>query len=183
MAKKKVVKAKKKTSQKEVKSKSNNPDGRPSRIGEIDLVQLEKLCILGATDKQIADFFGISESTLNNYKHKSPQILESIKRGKLEADSKVADSLYQKALGYEHDHEEIHLYYGKPIRVQTRKKFAPDTLAGIFWLKNRQPELWRDKIHVDNNHSGSVKSEIDFSKLSTEALKEIIKAATKQEGE
>jgi hypothetical protein len=29
--------------------------------------------------------------------------------------------------------------------VTVTKTLAPDTTAAIFWLKNRQPERWRDK--------------------------------------
>ncbi len=27
--------------------------------------------------------------------------------------------------------------------------YAPDTTAAIFWLKNRQPAQWRDKIEAE----------------------------------
>ena len=30
---------------------------------------------------------------------------------------------------------------------------VPDTTAIIFWLKNRQPEYWRDKQEVDHQSS------------------------------
>ena len=34
--------------------------------------------------------------------------------------------------------------------VPIREKFAPDTTAAIFWLKNRQKEHWRDRHDVDH---------------------------------
>lgn len=29
--------------------------------------------------------------------------------------------------------------------------YPPDTTAAIFWLKNRQPEKWRDRKEIDAN--------------------------------
>jgi hypothetical protein len=55
--------------------------------------------------------------------------LQSLKRGKLKADFQITKSLYEKAK-------------------------AGDTTAMIFWLKNRRPDLWRDKH--DFEHSGNV---------------------------
>ena len=43
--------------------------------------QARKLCLLGATDKELADFFGCNEATINNWKARRPDFLESIKEG------------------------------------------------------------------------------------------------------
>jgi len=75
--------------------------------------------------------------------------MESIKRGKEYADSNVADRLYQRAMGYEHAEDQIFQYQGEAVVVPTKKHYAPDTAAGIFWLKNRQPAKWRDKIETE----------------------------------
>ncbi|MFB6456495.1 hypothetical protein ACE38W_14575 [Chitinophaga sp. Hz27] len=126
--------------------------GRPAIYQEIYNEQVEKLCKLGATDVEIADFFCIAVSTLNNWKKAYPEFMESIKRGKLLADANVSNSLYHRAIGYEHDSEEIKVVslgagVGASIeRVPVRKVYPPDTPAAIFWLKNRQPKKWRDKI-------------------------------------
>ncbi|MGA3052442.1 MAG: hypothetical protein ABSE00_11075 [Chitinispirillaceae bacterium] len=65
---------------------SKNPGGAPSKYGSINLRQLETLSRDGKTDKEIADFFEISEATLNNYKKQHPEFLEPLKRGKAIAD-------------------------------------------------------------------------------------------------
>lgn len=64
----------------EVKKKSR---GRKSEYREEYAEQALKLCLLGATDKEIAEFFSVSEQTLNSWKKKFPQFLESLKKGKL----------------------------------------------------------------------------------------------------
>jgi hypothetical protein len=134
--------------------------GRPTRYKKENSEAVEKLCKLGATDIELADFFNIRESTLNNWKKAHPEFMESIKRGKLLADANVAERLYQRATGFEHDSEEIKVVsdgqgMGSSIeRVPIRKIYPPDTVAAIFWLKNRQKDKWRDKNETE--HSGAI---------------------------
>lgn len=113
--------------------------------------QVYKLCLLGATDVEIGDFFNVTETTINNWKNEFPEFFESIKKGKQIADAKVAQSLYNRALGYEHEEDKIFNDQGSPLIVPTTKHYPPDTTAAIFWLKNRQPSKWRDKQEIDNN--------------------------------
>lgn len=134
------------------------PAGRPTDYREEYNEQVEKLCRLGATDKELADFFEVTEQTINNWKDSHPRFFESIKKGKIEADANVADRLYQRALGFEHDSEEIKVADGEVIRVPIRKIYPPDPTAAIFWLKNRRSKEWRDKQEIDQKteHSGTI---------------------------
>lgn len=127
--------------------------GRKSKIDSIDYAQVEKLAKLGATDKDLAEFFDVNEATVNRWKEKDTQFRKSLKEGKEYADANVAERLYQRALGYEHPEDKIFIYEGEPVIVPTRKIYAPDTTAAIFWLKNRKPEAWRDKQEMDVNHT------------------------------
>lgn len=133
--------------------------GRPSEYKEEYNEQVEKLCKLGATDKEIADFFDVTEQTVNNWKSDFPAFFESIKKGKLLADSNVAERLYQRALGFEHDSEDIKVADGEVIRVPIRKIYPPDPTAAIFWLKNRRSKEWRDKQEVEQSGGITVKFE------------------------
>ena len=107
-----------------------------------------KLALLGATDKEIAGFFNISESTLNLWKTKHAEFSESLKTGKLLADSEVAARLFQRAMGYEHDEVDIRVIDKEVVQIPIRKFYPPDTTAAIFWLKNRQRDKWRDKVET-----------------------------------
>ena len=137
--------------------KKNN-SGRPSDYKPEYTEQVYKLCLLGAIDKDLADFFEVEESTINNWKHDFPEFLESIKKGKRKADANVAERLYKKAMGYQHKEDKIFQYEGQPVIVPTMKKYAPDTTAAIFWLKNRQPKAWREKQEI--KHSGELEIEV-----------------------
>lgn len=131
--------------------------GRPSKYKpELD-EQAEKLCRLGATDKEIAAFFGVRESTLNNWKLKHPSFVESLKRGKDEVDGLVEQSLFRRAMGYSHQSEKVFQYQGAIVRAKTVEHYPPDTTACIFWLKNRQPDSWRDR-REENQGSDDVQT-------------------------
>jgi hypothetical protein len=123
--------------------------GRPTRYKSEYADQVFKLCLLGAIDTELADFFGVSEKTINTWKKKHPEFLQSIKDGKTRADTRVAESLFHRALGYSHPEDRIFNNSGEPMVVETTKRYPPDTTAAIFWLKNRQKDQWRDQKHVD----------------------------------
>lgn len=120
---------------------------RPSKYNPDYSKQALKLCRLGATDKELADFFGVAESTLNKWKEDYPEFSESLKEGKALADAEVADKLYKRATGYEHAAVKIvaNANTGQEHIVNYTERYPPDTTAAIFWLKNRRPDLWRDK--------------------------------------
>lgn len=107
--------------------------------------QAKNLCLLGATDVEIAGFFEVSHTTFQNWKRKTPELRDALKTGKMAADAKVAKSLYQRAVGFTQQEIDIRVIGGKVIQTIYTKKYAPDTTAQIFWLKNRQPELWNDR--------------------------------------
>lgn len=144
-------KAKKKPLVKPKLSKRGIVEGRPSKYREELNDQVYKLSLLGLTDAEMANVFGVTENTFNNWKAQYPKFFVSIKEGKEIADSNVADRLYQRAMGFEHDSEEIKVVsdgsgLGSSIeRVKVRKIYPPDATAAIFWLKNRQKAKWRDK--------------------------------------
>lgn len=132
------------------------PAGRPSDYRPEFVEQVEKLCLLGATDIQIADFFGVSEKTLNNWKHSHPEFLQSLKLAKEEADIAVERSLYRKALGYEFESEKVFCQEGQIVRAPIREIVPPSDTAIIFWLKNRKGKDWQDKKELSGPDGGPV---------------------------
>lgn len=125
--------------------------GRPTRYLKRYAVEAAKLCQLGATDKDLANFFNVSERTINTWKKKRKEFLQSLKESKAAFDSKVEQSLFQRAIGYSHPEEKTFNYQGEVIRVLTTKHYPPDTTACIFWLKNRKPKEWRDKVEQESS--------------------------------
>lgn len=126
--------------------------GRPSKFKLEFVAQARKLCDLGATDEDLADFFSVSIRTISNWKSEQPEFLQALKAGKDQADDRVERSLYQRAIGYTHDATHFSSFQGKVTATAYRNHCAPDVVAQIFWLKNRRPDQWRDK--TDHEHTG-----------------------------
>lgn len=128
--------------------------GRPTDYREEYNEQVEKLCKLGATDKEIADFFDVTEQTVNNWKSEHPEFFESIKRGKILADAEVANSLYKKATGFTNEEVKIFQYEGESVIIPFKAYYPPDTAAINIWLKNRRGRVekgaqrWADKVET-----------------------------------
>ena len=108
----------------------------------------------GLTEEQIAKNFGISYNTFKRAK-KDPEYGELITTALIQTkdvvDMEVENMLLKRARGYEYD--EVTEEYEMGILVKrkvTHKMVVPDTSAQIFWLKNRQPDKWRDRREVDN---------------------------------
>jgi hypothetical protein len=93
---------------------------------------------------------GISTTSLYDYQLKFPEITDALKRGKAPVDNEVENALLKRAMGFEYEEvttEIIEQPDGSQRKhvKKTKKMVVPDTVAQIFWLKNRRPELWRDK--------------------------------------
>lgn len=129
------------------------------------LLLLESWARDGLTDEQIAHNMGVSVRTLYEYKERFPQILQSLKKGKEIVDIQVENALFKRAIGYEYEETKIIISEKDGKRVETiKKQMPPDTTAQIFWLKNRKPEKWRDKVEVQNNDNDQVKQFIEAMK-------------------
>jgi hypothetical protein len=61
-------------------------------------------------------------------------------------------SLYERANGYNYEAVKIFMPAGakQPVVVHYVEHMPPDVTAGIFWLKNRDPENWRDVQNVNH---------------------------------
>lgn len=138
--------------------------GRPSKFQPEYVEQARKLCLLGATDQEIADFFEVEVRTIYRWKAEHDEFCQSLKAGKEVADERVERSLFQKAIGYEQEEVKIFMPAGAeaPVYAPFRAKVAPDTTAAIFWLKNRRPDLWRDKQQTEltGPDGGPIKAEV-----------------------
>lgn len=122
------------------------------------LLKIEGWARDGLIDEQIAENIGIRAGTLYDWKNRFSDISEALKKGKEVVDRQVENALLKRALGY--TYAEITYEAG----VETKrviKEAVPDTTAQIFWLKNRKPEIWRDKREISTDDNDQV---IEFIK-------------------
>jgi Homeodomain-like domain-containing protein len=110
-----------------------------------------KLCAQGATDKELAEFFEVSDRTIYRWKAQFPDFCQALKVAKDIADDRVERSLYHKAVGYTFSAVKIFMPGGAtaPVYAPYEEHMPPDTTAAIFWLKNRRPDRWRDKTEQE----------------------------------
>ena len=82
----------------------------------------------GLKDEQIAHNCGITVKTLYEWKNRYSDICDALKKGKEIVDYEVENALLKRAK-------------------------QGDVTAQIFWLKNRRPEKWRDKVQFTDETS------------------------------
>lgn len=129
---------------------------------EDQLLRIQGWARDGLTDKQIARNIGIGYSTFNRWKRDYQAILEALKKGKEPVDYQVENALLRRALGYDITEERIEARIlrmekgpdGKDRAIpdmngakviRTKRHVPPDPASMIFWLKNRRPDVWREK--------------------------------------
>ncbi|QJU14795.1 helix-turn-helix domain-containing protein [Blautia pseudococcoides] len=122
------------------------------------LLLLEGWARDGLTDEQISNNIGISRSTLAEWKKKYEDISDTLKKGKEVVDIQVENALLKRALGYSYEEVTKEICENPEtgnlemkITKKVKKEVVPDTTAQIFWLKNRKPDVWRDKHEVNSN--------------------------------
>ena len=134
------------------------------------LILLEAWARDGLTDEQIANNMGISVASLYNYKNQHLEILEALKKGKEVVDIEVENALLKKCFGYTVPVKKTFKVKRIEYNPETGKKIAEyeelvdgfdevhipaDTTSQIFWLKNRKPDKWRDKV-IDSENEEAI---------------------------
>lgn len=146
----------KKAAKRAPKANGRPTDYRPEYAG-----QAMKLCQLGATDFELADFFKVDTRTIYRWKHIHEKFCQALVAGKEKADDRVERALFNRAVGYSFESEKLFSFQGNVTRASIVEHVAPDPGAAMSWLKNRKPESWREKIE----HSGQIDSNITIIEL------------------
>lgn len=129
-------------------------------LTEEGLLQITGWARDGLTDKQIAKNCSCSLSAFKEWKKRFPELAEALRKGKDVVDREVENALYKSAVGYVQT-------LRKPVKIRiveydpaTGKKVSElerwitveeevlvpaQVTAQIFWLKNRKPDLWRER--------------------------------------
>lgn len=123
---------------------------KPGPVSQFNDALQEQMIALfeeGKTEEQVADIIGVSSRTIRAWKGKHKTFLPALRKAKQVADNLVEAALFSRAVGYSHPEEKIFCSKdGDIVRADTVRQYPPDTAAAIIWLKNRQPEKWREKM-------------------------------------
>ena len=147
-----------------------------------NLLRIEGWAKDGLTLDQIAHNMGCALGTLCEWKKNHPEINEAIKRGNRPANLEVENALFKSACGYDVEETTEELRFNKKthsyemvVTKRVRKHVPPSNTAQIFWLKNRMPDKWRDRIETKTT---LVKDETD---LLSQAFEELTEHGIQQE--
>ena len=131
---------------------------------------LRRLAEEGNSDEEIAKKCGLDIEVFTRWKKKYHKFSDAIEIGRFEADFSVESALYRKAIGYnvktpktyKLKRVEFDPETGKKIREYEELEVAedecyvpPDLRAEMFWLKNRQPRRWSEKVIGDADSEDS----------------------------
>jgi hypothetical protein len=121
--------------------------GRPSLYQPDFAEQARKLCRLGATDSDVADFFGIGTTTFYRWRKDHPDFAAAVTEGKHVCDHQVEQALYRRAVGFEYEAVRVFMPAGAKAAVLVRYpvQVLPDVGAAQHWLRFRRPKEWTER--------------------------------------
>ena len=132
---------------------TTHPRGRPPQGEEAYRADIPErafeLALLGLTDAQLAIAFGVTTTTIDQWKRIHPHFLERLTAGKEQADAHVVRSLYQRACGYAHPDVHVTAYRGEVTVTPYTHYYPPDTYACLRWLAVRQRTRWGIAAQTD----------------------------------
>ncbi len=132
-----------------------NPGSKPVKWRTTILREVFELARFGMTNREIAEFYQVNQSTIDYWGRTKPEFKEALDDGRLRSSLKVVDSVYKEAVGYKYVEE--HKRYkitteGEKTLTQhevTSKYARPNITAAIYLLKVRHGDKWMDVVRTE----------------------------------
>ncbi len=128
----------------------------------------------GAPEEEIAKKLDVAYSTFRQYKAEHEELQEVMRLQREHADLDIENALFKKAKGHIVSVKKAfkcrEVYYDDHGRrcekeeIKTAEEdmyIPPDTVAAIFYLKNRKPEVWKDMHNIQHSATEAEKSKLD----------------------
>lgn len=134
----------------------------------------------GFTMQEVAVYFDKHESTLYHWMGKYPDFKEAMKQGTETAVHRVANALFETAIGrtykeqvptkikqvdYDPDTGKRTQERETVVVTEVEKVQQPNPTAQMFFLKNRAPESWRDKHEITHASAIDMLSDAEINRL------------------
>lgn len=135
----------------------------------------------GATEKQLAIYWGVSLPTIALWKNTHEEFKLALQQGKLKADIEVAKALYRNAIGFEYEEEVAFSNRGTIVKTMLKKQRLPDPWSEVKWLSLRQPGDWSEtkKLEITQTNVNINRFEV-LNGMNTDELMLLEKIAKKQ---
>ena len=115
----------------------------------------------GLSNEQIAAAIGINQNTLYEWINRYSEISEALKEGRRPRQEEIEDALEKSATGYTITKTTKVFKEGREVeRKEETIYYPPNVTALIFWLKNRDPDRWKDKPEPSQDQALKVAVEI-----------------------
>lgn len=134
--------------------------GRPTSYQPEHPDLARRLCQLGGTNDELASFFEVSRSTIDEWLRVHPEFADAVRRGRDVIDMAVAEKLLSRAMGYTHEGKKYQLHRGEEKEVRHVVHYPPDVQACVFWLRNRRRRYWQERAEPPAE-SGLTLSELE----------------------
>lgn len=161
-------------------NRASTPTKYSSEMGD----RAFRLALIGLNNREIALGLGIAEQTLDLWIATRGEFKEMIDLGRVQADAKVAESFYQRAIGY--SHPDVHIManrvkeydkeghvikeYNQPLMIPITKHYPPDAFAANKWLTMRQKKYWAETTKIEHTVKGEINVNFLTSHLSNKNL-------------
>lgn len=106
-----------------------------------------RFCLLGASNDDLCKMLNVCKTTFLTWRRTKPEFARAINLGKREADTRVVESLFNRAVGYSHKETKIASHMGVFVdEMEVDKHYPPDVNAIKLWLINREStkDKWQD---------------------------------------
>lgn len=100
----------------------------------------------GLSEKDIAKNLDITQQTLIRWKKDDVKLVNALKKGRDVSNRILENALFKRAIGYDYVEKKIETNAKGVVKITEMQKHIPaDTGALAFALKNRMPDVWKDR--------------------------------------
>lgn len=121
-----------------------------------------------ATMNQIADFLKVKYNAMREWMTAHPEFAAAVSRARAKVDEDVENAFFRTTQGFKVSVVKQRLTRdGSVVDTEEEVYIPPSTAAAQFWLRNRAPDRWKEKVEVETTVKGS------FTDMVEQALREI----------
>src|SRR4029453_16234954 len=95
-------------------------------------------CMLGATNEELAKLFSVSVHAIQKWLVERPSFARAVHKGRIEANARVARSLYKAAVGYKHSEIKLNVVNGELEKTVITRRYPPNVNAAALILIYRK---------------------------------------------
>lgn len=129
-------------------ARKNKPGaGRPTDFNPEAATKIIERFKAGDTDVQAAEIIGKHFNTIRNWRKKYQEFLFATNEAKAEANALIESSTFINGMGYDYTEQVV----TKDGLVEVRKHARGDQRAREYWLNNRDPKRWKNRVEIQSD--------------------------------